>query len=66
MRDIAVLGLVAILLVLSLRRVFSAYALWMWMGLVALQDYVYGFMLDVPYVMIFASLEFRVGTFGGV
>ena len=54
MRDIAVLVLVGVLLVLALRRVFSAYALWMWMGLIALQDYVYGFMGGVPYVMIFA------------
>ena len=54
MRDIAVFVLVSILLVLALRRVFSAYVLWMWMGLVALQDYVFGFMGSVPYVMTFA------------
>lgn len=48
------LGATAYLFVLSLSSAFSAYLLWGWFGLIAVNTYLYGFMVGVPYVQIFA------------
>lgn len=56
MRDLMVAGLFPIILFLCLRNTFSAYIIWGWSGLVALQTYLYGFMADLPYVQTFAII----------
>ncbi len=56
MRDLMMLGAMLLLVPLSLRSSFSAYLLWGWAGLIAVQTYLYGFMREVPYVQIFALI----------
>lgn len=41
---------------LAMSNAFIAYLLWGWAGLVALQFYMFGFMVGVPFAMIFAIL----------
>lgn len=56
MRDLMMLGAMLLLVPLSLRSSFSAYLLWGWAGLIAVQTYLYGFMREVPYVQMFALI----------
>lgn len=49
-----VLGATCVMLFLCFRNTFSAYLIWGWSGLIALSMYVYGFMMNVQYVQIFA------------
>ena len=56
MRDIAVLLTMLVFVPLALRHTFVAYLLWGWSGLIALDYYLYGFMISVPYVQIFALI----------
>ncbi len=56
MRDISVLALLLPLFVIAIRNGYVAYVLWGWAGLASIQSYVYGFMLTVPLVQIFAGL----------
>lgn len=54
MRDLMVLGAMLLMLPLALSSAFSAYLLWCWAGVIALDNYLYGFMQLRPYVQIFA------------
>jgi len=56
MRDLAVCGFTSLFLILALRSTFTAYLLWGWAGLVSLDAYLYGFMMTVPFVQIFAII----------
>lgn len=56
MRDLVVLAAMLFFVGMVLRHTFSAYLLWGWSGLVALNYYVFGFMGGVQYVMIFAMI----------
>jgi probable O-glycosylation ligase (exosortase A-associated) len=56
MRDIMFAVLFVPLLVMSLRNGFVAYLLWCWAGLVAIQYYLYGFMVGFAYVQLFAVI----------
>jgi probable O-glycosylation ligase (exosortase A-associated) len=56
MRDIGVFILLLPLFVIGIRNGYLAYVLWGWAGLASIQSYVYGFMLAVPLVQIFAGL----------
>ncbi|MDR0578268.1 MAG: putative O-glycosylation ligase, exosortase A system-associated [Candidatus Accumulibacter sp.] len=56
MRDLMIAGAVLLLFAFSLRSIYSAYLLWGWFGLIAVQDYLYGLMRGVPYVMVFATI----------
>jgi probable O-glycosylation ligase (exosortase A-associated) len=57
MRDLVALCAMLVFIPLSLRSTFVAYILWGWAGLIALNGYLYGFMLMVPYVQIFALIS---------
>lgn len=54
MRDLLVLGAMLAFLPLGLSNAFIGYLLWGWAGLIALNSYVHGFMMVLPYVQIFA------------
>jgi len=54
MRDLMVFGAMLMMLPLALSSAFSAYLLWCWAGVIALDNYLYGFMQLKPYVQIFA------------
>ena len=56
MRDLMFAVLFVPLLVMSLRNGFVAYLLWCWAGLVAIQYYLYGFMIGIAYVQLFAVI----------
>lgn len=56
MRDLAVLCATLVFISLSFRSTFIAYLLWCWAGLIGLNGYLYGFMVSVPYVQIFALI----------
>lgn len=56
MRDLMMLGAMCLLLPLALRSAYSAYLLWGWGGLIAINTFMFGFMQGVPYVQIFAIL----------
>ncbi|MES2878581.1 MAG: putative O-glycosylation ligase, exosortase A system-associated [Pseudomonadota bacterium] len=56
MRDLMVLGALLVFIPFSLSNVFGAYLLWGWTGLIALNSYLYGFMVPVPFVQLFALL----------
>jgi len=55
-RDLAVLAFMLAFVPLALTNTFSAYLLWGWMGLIALNGYVYGSMTAVPFVQVFALI----------
>jgi len=55
-RDLAVFGFMLVLVPLAFRHYFSAYLLWAWAGLISLNSYLYGFMMSVFYVQIFALI----------
>ncbi len=56
MRDLAALLAMLIFVPLALRHTFVAYLLWGWTGLIAINAYLYGFMVPVQYVLIFALI----------
>lgn len=56
MRDLMFAFMFAPLLFMSLRNGFVAYLLWCWAGLIAIQFYLYGFMLGIAYVQLFAAI----------
>lgn len=56
MRDVVVLLAMLVFVPLALRHTFVAYLLWGWTGLIALNFYLYGFMIPLPYVQIFALI----------
>lgn len=56
MRDLVALGAMFLFVPLAFMNTFSAYLLWGWGGLIALNFYVFGFMSGVPYVMLFAVI----------
>lgn len=56
MRDLMFAILLVPLVVMSLRNGFVAYLLWCWAGLVAIQYYLYGFMIGLAYVQLFAVI----------
>lgn len=55
-RDLVLLLFMVILISLAARSALSAYLLWGWAGLIAIQTFAYGFMQDIPYVQVFALL----------
>ena len=61
MRDIALLIFFIGLLALSVRSAFNATVLWAWAGLIALDSYMYGFMVGFPWGTIFALITLGVG-----
>ena len=56
MRDLLTLCVMLVYVPLAMRHTFVAYLLWGWTGLIALNYYLYGFMIPVQYVMIFALI----------
>lgn len=64
MRDLMMAGAMLLLLAFAFRHVVAAYLLWGWLGLIAVQSYLYGFMLTVPYVQIFALITLFLLLFG--
>lgn len=56
MRDLLVLGFIFAFVPLALSNTFVGYLLWCWTGLIALNEYLYGFMVPVPYVQVFALI----------
>lgn len=54
MRDLLAFGVMLVFVPLALRHTFVAYLLWGWAGLIALNYYLYGFMIPVPFVQVFA------------
>lgn len=54
MRDLMALAFLLAALPLGLLSPFAGYLLWGWAGLIALNDYLYGFMVPLPYVQVFA------------
>lgn len=56
MRDLMFAFLFAPLVFMSVRNGFVAYLLWCWAGLAAIQFYLYGFMIGIAYVQMFAII----------
>jgi probable O-glycosylation ligase (exosortase A-associated) len=56
MRDLIVLAATLVMLYFCLRSTFSAYLVWGWSGLIAINNYLYGFMIGVPYSLVFAII----------
>jgi probable O-glycosylation ligase (exosortase A-associated) len=56
MRDLVIMGLTAVMIVLSMRSAFNAMLLWGWSGLMSLDFYLYGSMRGFPYGTAFAGL----------
>jgi len=56
MRDLCVFVATVAMLYFSLRNTFSAYLIWGWSGLIAINTFIYGFMVGLPYVLIFAII----------
>ncbi|KPF44262.1 hypothetical protein IP87_08355 [beta proteobacterium AAP121] len=56
MRDLLLLGMMALLIPLSMRNAFAAYLLWGWSGLIAVHTFAYGYMRGFQYVLVFALL----------
>ncbi|TBO30240.1 putative O-glycosylation ligase, exosortase A system-associated [Aquabacterium lacunae] len=57
MRDLLVLSFLVAFLPLALRSPLCAFLLWSWGGMIAIQSHVYGFMLSVPVVQLFALIS---------
>jgi probable O-glycosylation ligase (exosortase A-associated) len=55
-RDLIVFLFTLAYLPLALSSPFCAFLLWSWGGLIAIQSHLYGFMLSVPLVQIFAAI----------
>lgn len=56
MRDLLALCAMLVFVPLAIRHTFVAYLLWGWAGLISLNNYLYGFMIPVPYVQVFAMI----------
>lgn len=56
MRDLMVLAGLLVFVPLALGNAFAAYLLWGWTSLVAIDNYVFGFMTDVRMNMLFALI----------
>ncbi len=56
MRDMMFAVLFIPLLFMSIRNGFVAYLLWAWAGLMAIETYLYGFMVGFSYVQLFAVI----------
>jgi probable O-glycosylation ligase (exosortase A-associated) len=56
MRDLLVFIATLAILSFCLRGAFSAYLVWGWSGLIAINTYLYGFMVAVPYSLMFAVI----------
>jgi len=56
MRDLMVLAAMLLIFPLATSNTFIAYLLWSWAGLIGLDGYLYGFMIGLPYVQIFALI----------
>lgn len=56
MRDLMVLGAMLLLVPLALSSPFRAFLLWGWTALVGINFYVFGFMKDVPFNLVFALI----------
>lgn len=57
MRDLMVLAAMIFLIPLALRNTYSAFLLWGWAGLISINSYVYGFLLTIPFVQVFAIIS---------
>lgn len=57
MRDVVLLCAFLAFIPIALSSTFGAYLIWGWAGLLAPGMYVYGFMLSVPFVQIFALIS---------
>lgn len=64
MRDLMILAGMLTLVPLALANAFAAYLLWGWTGLVAIDNYVYGFMASVRMNLIFALITIGVMFLG--
>lgn len=58
MRDLMFLGAFLVLLPLAFRNAFVAYLVWGWTGLIAIENYLFGFMMPVQLNLIFALITF--------
>lgn len=56
MRDIAVFIYMIFFIPMAATNIFVAYLLWGWVGLVSLNEYLYGRMAAVPFVQVFAII----------
>jgi probable O-glycosylation ligase (exosortase A-associated) len=56
-RDLMLLGMMAMLIPLCMRNAFAAYLLWGWSGLIAVQTFAYGYMRGFQYVLVFAIIS---------
>ncbi|MBV8060416.1 MAG: putative O-glycosylation ligase, exosortase A system-associated [Alphaproteobacteria bacterium] len=57
MRDLVVLVFLMFYAILALRNFYVSYLLWGWSGLMAVNDYAYGFLSTMPIGMIFAIIS---------
>jgi probable O-glycosylation ligase (exosortase A-associated) len=64
MRDLVALSFMLAALPLAMLSPFAGYLLWGWAGLIALNYYLYGFMIGVPYVQVFAITTLLALTLG--
>ncbi|MBD3893567.1 putative O-glycosylation ligase, exosortase A system-associated [Hydrogenophaga sp.] len=55
-RDLLVFGFMLLFVPLAFTHSYTAYLLWGWAGLIAIGSYLYGFMIGVPFVQIFAMI----------
>lgn len=58
MRDLMFLGGFLVLLTLAFRNTFIAYLIWGWTGLIAIDNYLFGFMAPIKLNFIFALITF--------
>lgn len=63
MRDLVALGAMFFFVPLAFMNVFSAYLLWGWGGLIALNFYLFGFMSGWQYVFTFAAITLLLLVF---
>lgn len=63
MRDLVALGAMFFFIPMAFMNPFSAYLLWGWGGLIALNFYLFGFMSGLPYVFIFALITLALVVF---
>lgn len=60
MRDLMFLGGFLVLLSLAFRNTFIAYLIWGWTGLIAIDNYLFGFMASIKLNFTFALITFAV------
>jgi probable O-glycosylation ligase (exosortase A-associated) len=63
MRDLMFLGAFLVLLPLAFRNAFVAYLIWGWTGLIAIENYLFGFMAPVKLNFIFALITLTLILF---